>query len=357
MLKSKILEMYGGEAPMPSSDLETREEYEARQKKKKKSKKSKKSKAAEGDIKAPKVIQTELRVLDDEDAFMSRSTAAADDDEGARTKGERRSRVDSSSSSDEDDDRRRRVDSSSSDERGGVRTTGGLQVDSDEDLVVASRKRRRGRVDSSSSEDKGAEVEVDSDGDVVTAGRNRRRRRASSSSSSSEDEEEYGKTSGTAIGLRSKEEFARIMEEKNQTLAEDADEYGLGKGQSTVYRDKKTGEVSQAPVKTQQEIDQENQILRYELNMGAMDKLEIKGVTNTKKPDDDILNDDPMARFLRKSFPEDDLTLTGKPKYKGRAAAPNRFNILPGYRWDGVDRSNGFETRLMKRRNERMAKA
>ncbi len=43
-------------------------------------------------------------------------------------------------------------------------------------------------------------------------------------------------------------------------------------------------------------------------------------------------------------------------KYKGPPAPPNRYGLQPGSRWDGVDRSNGFEKRYYDSINAKKAR-
>ncbi|KAF2350905.1 Bud13 [Trinorchestia longiramus] len=55
-----------------------------------------------------------------------------------------------------------------------------------------------------------------------------------------------------------------------------------------------------------------------------------------------MLAEDPMFEYLSKKNERQNGSKPKRPVYQGPFPA-NRFNIRPGYRWDGVDRSNGFE--------------
>lgn len=62
---------------------------------------------------------------------------------------------------------------------------------------------------------------------------------------------------------------------------------------------------------------------------------------------------DPAAAFLSSTSLKKRKTGPRRAKYTGPAPPSNRFGILPGFRWDGVDRSTGFETKLFQKINDR----
>ncbi|KAI1723039.1 pre-mRNA-splicing factor of RES complex domain-containing protein [Ditylenchus destructor] len=70
---------------------------------------------------------------------------------------------------------------------------------------------------------------------------------------------------------------------------------------------------------------------------------------------DQLLEDDPMADYFKtKNHKVQMQTGLVYPKYE-RPWPPNRYSLPPGYRWDGVDRSNGFEGKLALTENKRRA--
>ncbi|XP_078032991.1 uncharacterized protein LOC144467882 [Augochlora pura] len=63
---------------------------------------------------------------------------------------------------------------------------------------------------------------------------------------------------------------------------------------------------------------------------------------------------DPMLEYIKQKQIKEGKRKPDRPTYEG-SFMPNRFGIKPGYRWDGVDRSNGYEKKWFEAQNARTA--
>ncbi|KAJ4389923.1 Pre-mRNA-splicing factor cwc26 [Gnomoniopsis smithogilvyi] len=199
-------------------------------------------------------------------------------------------------------------------------------------------------------------------------------------------------TDGSYAGLQSAAAVAAQLEQRQREEREQFEaekRAGLVKAgeEETYYRDAtgrrvdvsmKRAEARRAALDAEEAERKKKEALKGEVQVEEARKRkekleEAKGMTLARTADDEELNremkgqlrwNDPMARFLEA---EDKNTGAGggsrggttsgskasrRPVYKG-ACPPNRYGIKPGYRWDGVDRSNGFESERFKALNRR----
>jgi pre-mRNA-splicing factor CWC26 len=189
------------------------------------------------------------------------------------------------------------------------------------------------------------------------------------------------------LKMREKAEKAELealrRERKARGLAED-------EGENTVYRDAtgaridvslRRDQARKAAAEAEERERQKERMLKGEVQAEearqrreALEDAAVMPLARGK--DDEEINrelksqmrwNDPMAQFLTAKqsrgdaggTPEGGRAVTargrgaqGRPLYQG-AAAPNRYGIKPGYRWDGVDRGNGFEAERFRALNRR----
>lgn len=180
---------------------------------------------------------------------------------------------------------------------------------------------------------------------------------------------------GTHAGLQSAADVARQFEKRKREEAAAWAREGKGKkggNEDTVYRDA-TGRRIDISMRRQEARRLEDEKARKEREEKEVQKGDVQREQARKRKEeldearfmplartvDDVeMNEelkeqdrwnDPAAQFLSK---KDKKGKAGKKIYMG-AAAPNRYGIRPGHRWDGVDRGNGWEGERFKAMNRR----
>jgi pre-mRNA-splicing factor CWC26 len=183
---------------------------------------------------------------------------------------------------------------------------------------------------------------------------------------------ESGVRAGLQTGAQVAADLKRKADAERKRYAE-MDPEASGRGQETIYRDASGRVVNvamkRAEARKKAEEDERKKRDAAEAAKGDVQRLEkearkqrledAKFMTVARYADDAELNEelkdqarwnDPAAGFVKEK--KSGRSKTGKPLYKG-TAAPNRYGIRPGYRWDGVDRSNGFEKEYFAAQNRK----
>jgi pre-mRNA-splicing factor CWC26 len=210
--------------------------------------------------------------------------------------------------------------------------------------------------------------------------------------------------SGHSAGLQTSKQFGQKEREIHQSRSRDldnADKSLTGENEETVYRDRRGRKLDMLNEMMRQQAQKEGKALKIaevtqEWGTGTAQKREVAELATeleqiaqepfARMADNARLEDykkgvirdgDPMAEYMMRQeakkqkkhekeqgkdvksadaelqAPVKNKPSNKKPVYTGPAATPNRFHIRPGYRWDAIDRGNGFESKVLLRMSEK----
>lgn len=186
------------------------------------------------------------------------------------------------------------------------------------------------------------------------------------------------KPSTPHAGLQTKVEIEATKRARLAAFQKEKKNVGLSAKTDTVYRDLsgqkiKPSEANSQYVDRKEIIKQEREkrkkedakvnrseadIVRKFQELAQLKEVANKGInryendeavneeakTQLKSEDPAIQFDKKIKKQYEKNKHSKNVSVSGRKLYPGSYPS-NRFGIKPGYRWDGVDRSNGFEQR------------
>jgi pre-mRNA-splicing factor CWC26 len=192
-------------------------------------------------------------------------------------------------------------------------------------------------------------------------------------------------SSGHKSGLQKSEDFARAESKLRKRQREELAQFNLTNGNNgsgeTIYRDasgKKRTISSKHDEEQLRREEEEKEAQQQHVNKGRYQRMqeenrlrelgEAANMTLARGIEDEQLEErkrsiiregDPMAMHEWKKQQErqskqsamnggGEAAMLHRPVYKGPQPKPNRYGIRPGYRWDGIDRGNGFEDRVLE---------